>query len=290
MIKHQLVLSKTSSHWDMIIKPEGSSFFSNIKIIYKYFDLIKLFISRDFKVYYKQTLLGPIWYLIQPILNSGIFTLIFSGFASMPTDGIPPYIFYMSGTIVWTYFATNMNNASGIFSSNKDLFSKVYFPRLTVPIANSVIQIFQFLLQFILLSIVIFIFYLNGFDFKIGLDLLYIPMLIFQLSLISIGFGCFFASITYKYKDLALLLGFATQLWMFLTPVIYPLSLVNQKYVIFYSLNPVSSIIENFRLILFDSGNFNLNLTILSSLMTILIFTFGLSIFSKVERKFMDTI
>lgn len=283
-------MSKNSPEWDYIIGPNTSSLISNIKQLINYFDLIKLFVSRDFKVYYKQTILGPFWYIIQPILNSGIFTLIFSGFANISTDGIPPYIFYMSGTIMWTYFSANMTNVSNIFISNKDLFSKVYFPRITIPIANSIIQIFQFILQFILLIVVILIFSFNGFDIKFNISILFLPFLIFQLSMISIGFGCLFASITYKYRDLSLLLGFATQLWMFLTPVIYPLSIVQKKYVIFYSLNPVSSIIENFRIILFNQGNFNFSLTIISLFFTILIFCSGLYIFTRVERKFMDTI
>lgn len=283
-------MSKNSSEWDYIIGPNTSSLISNFKQLINYFDLIKLFVSRDFKVYYKQTILGPFWFIIQPILNSGVFTLIFSGFANISTDGIPPYIFYMSGTIMWTYFSANMTNVSNIFISNKDLFSKVYFPRITIPIANSIIQIFQFILQFILLIFVMLIFSFNGFDIKFNISILFFPFLIFQLSMISIGFGCLFASITYKYRDLSLLLGFATQLWMFLTPVVYPLSIVQKKYVIFYSLNPVSSIIENFRIILFNQGNFNFSLTIISLFFTILIFCSGLYIFTRVERKFMDTI
>ncbi len=283
-------MTKNTDQWDIVINSNSNSLFDNIRNLLKYVDLIKLLVTRDFKVFYKQTILGPIWYLIQPILNSGVFTLIFSGFANLSTDETPPYLFYMSGTIVWSYFAANMTNVSNIFISNKDLFSKVYFPRLAVPIANSIIQIFQFLLQFTLLAAVMFFFYLRGTSYEFDYTIIFIPLLLLKLSFISIGFGCLFASITYKYKDLSLLLSFATQLWMFITPVIYPLSIVKEKYVLLYCLNPVSAIIENFRIILFHSAEFNFVLTLLSSVLTIIIFIFGVSIFSKVERKFMDTI
>ncbi len=271
------------------ISSKRDSFF-NIKDIYKYKDLIYLFVSRDFKVFYKQTILGPFWYILQPLLNSLVFTIIFGNLASLPTDEIPPFIFYMSGTILWSYFSATTMAVSGVFSSNKDLFSKIYFPRLTVPLSNAIINYLQFFIQFGILIIFILYFYLQGFDFSFSYKLLFIILLLIQLSMISIGFGCFFASITYKYKDLSLLLSFGMQLWMFITPVIYPLSMVNQKYIIFYSINPVSSIIENFRYILFGNVEFNLLLTFSSFCFSIFILICGLVIFNKVEKNFMDTI
>ena len=271
------------------ISSKRDSFF-NIKDIYKYKDLIYLFVSRDFKVFYKQTILGPIWYIFQPLLNSLVFTIIFGNLASLPTDEIPPFIFYMSGTILWSYFSATTMAVSGVFSSNKDLFGKIYFPRLTVPLSNAIINYLQFFIQFGILIIFILYFYLQGFDFSFSYKLIFIIFLLIQLSMISIGFGCFFASLTYKYKDLSLLLSFGMQLWMFITPVIYPLSMVNQKYIIFYSINPISSIIENFRYILFGSVEFNLLLTLSSFCFSIFILICGLVIFNKVEKNFMDTI
>ncbi len=271
------------------ISSKRDSFF-NIKDIYKYKDLIYLFVSRDFKVFYKQTILGPIWYIFQPLLNSLVFTIIFGNLASLPTDEIPPFIFYMSGTILWSYFSATTMAVSGVFSSNKDLFGKIYFPRLTVPLSNAIINYLQFFIQFGILIIFILYFYLQGFDFSFSYKLIFIIFLLIQLSMISIGFGCFFASLTYKYKDLSLLLSFGMQLWMFITPVIYPLSMVNQKYIIFYSINPISSIIENFRYILFGNVEFNLLLTLSSFCFSIFILICGLVIFNKVEKNFMDTI
>ena len=273
----------------IIISSESNTFLI-FNEIFKYRDLIYLLVSRDFKVFYKQTILGPFWYILQPLLNSAVFTVIFGKIASMPTDEIPPFIFYMSGTILWSYFSTSMISVSNVFSSNKDLFSKVYFPRLVVPISNVIINYLQFFIQFIILVLFIIYFYFNGSAFTLDLKVFLIPLLLIQLSMISIGFGCLFASITYKYKDLALLLGFGMQLWMFVSPVIYPMSMISDKYIYFYILNPVSSIIENFRYILFSNSDFNLALTVLSLFFSIVIFIFGLYIFNKVEKNFMDTI
>ena len=275
---------------ETIIISSESNTFLNFNEIFKYRDLIYLLVSRDFKVFYKQTILGPFWYILQPLLNSAVFTVIFGKIASMPTDEIPPFIFYMSGTILWSYFSSSMISVSNVFSSNKDLFSKVYFPRLVVPISNVIINYLQFFIQFIILVLFIIYFYFNGSSFTLDLKVFLIPLLLIQLSMISIGFGCLFASITYKYKDLALLLGFGMQLWMFVSPVIYPMSMISDKYIYFYILNPVSSIIENFRYILFSNSDFNLALTVLSLFFSIVIFIFGLYIFNKVEKNFMDTI
>ena len=275
---------------ETIIISSESNTFLNFNEIFKYRDLIYLLVSRDFKVFYKQTILGPFWYILQPLLNSAVFTVIFGKIASMPTDEIPPFIFYMSGTILWSYFSSSMISVSNVFSSNKDLFSKVYFPRLVVPISNVIINYLQFFIQFIILVLFIIYFYFNGSAFTLDLKVFLIPLLLIQLSMISIGFGCLFASITYKYKDLALLLGFGMQLWMFVSPVIYPMSMISDKYIYFYILNPVSSIIENFRHILFSNSDFNLALTVLSLFFSIVIFIFGLYIFNKVEKNFMDTI
>lgn len=272
-----------------IIDSNNSSFF-NFKDIYKYKDLILLFVVRDFKVFYKQTILGPFWYLFQPLLNSSVFTIVFGNLASLPTDDIPPFLFYMSGTIMWSYFSSTTMSISGVFYSNRDLFSKVYFPRLTVPIANVMINYLQFVIQFLILIIFFIYFHFKGFDIVFSYKVFFTLFLLLQLSIISIGFGCFFASITYKYKDLSLLLSFGMQLWMFITPVIYPLSIVDEKYIIFYSINPISSIIENFKFILFGNTNFNLPLTISSVIVSLMIFFFGIYIFNKVEKKFMDSI
>ena len=257
----------------------------NFKELIRYKDLIYLLVSRDFKVFYKQTLLGPFWYILQPLLNASIFTIIFGRLASLPTDNIPPFIFYMCGTIMWSYFSSCTMSVSQVFLTNKDLFSKVYFPRLVAPISTILINLLQFAIQFFILLCFILYFYFLGVEFNFSYKLFLLPLLLLiQLAIISIGFGCLFASMTYKYKDLSILLSFGIQLWMFITPVIYPLSMVNKKYVILYALNPVSSVIENFRYILFGNVDFNLLLTLSSITFSIIILLFGLYMFNRVQK------
>lgn len=274
----------------VFINSKNNAFSLNLKELIKYKDLIYLLVSRDFKVFYKQTILGPFWYILQPLLNSSIFTIIFGRLASLPTDNIPPFIFYMCGTIMWSYFSSCTMSVSQVFLTNKDLFSKVYFPRLVAPISIILINLLQFAIQFSILMFFILYFFFLGIEFNFSYKLFLIPLLLIQLGIISIGFGCLFASMTYKYKDLSILLSFGMQLWMFITPVIYPLSMVNQKYVILYTLNPISSVIENFRYILFGNVDFNLLLTLSSITFSIIILLFGLYTFNKVQKIFMDTI
>jgi len=272
------------------IDSKNNAFSVNFNELIKYKDLIYLLVSRDFKVFYKQTILGPFWYILQPLLNSSIFTIIFGKIASLPTDNIPPFIFYMCGTIMWSYFSSCTLSVSQVFLTNRDLFSKVYFPRLVSPISTILINLLQFFIQFFILICFILYFHLMGIQFNFDYKLLLLPLLLLQLGIISIGFGCLFASMTYKYKDLSILLSFGMQLWMFITPVIYPLSMVNKKYILLYSLNPVSSVIENFRYILFGNVNFNLLLTLSSIIFSFIILFFGLYTFNKVQKNFMDTI
>jgi lipopolysaccharide transport system permease protein len=274
----------------VIINSNNNAFSLNVIELLKYRDLIYLLVSRDFKVFYKQTILGPFWYILQPLLNSSIFTIIFARIASLPTDNIPPFIFYMCGTIMWSYFSSCTMSVSQVFLSNKDLFSKIYFPRLVAPISTILINLLQFAIQFFILLCFILYFYFLGLEFNFSYKLFLLPLLLIQLAIMSIGFGCLFASITYKYKDLSILLSFGIQLWMFITPVIYPLSMVNKKYVILYTLNPVSSVIENFRYILFGNVDFNVLLTLSSISFSIIILFFGLYMFNKVQKIFMDTI
>ena len=274
----------------VIIDSNNSAFSVNFKELIRYKDLIYLLVSRDFKVFYKQTLLGPFWYILQPLLNASIFTIIFGRLASLPTDNIPPFIFYMCGTIMWSYFSSCTMSVSQVFLTNKDLFSKVYFPRLVAPISTILINLLQFAIQFFILLCFILYFYFLGVEFNFSYKLFLLPLLLIQLAIISIGFGCLFASMTYKYKDLSILLSFGIQLWMFITPVIYPLSMVNKKYIILYALNPVSSVIENFRYILFGNVDFNLLLTLSSITFSIIILLFGLYTFNRVQKIFMDTI
>ena len=214
--------------------------------IIQYIDLILMFIKRDFTVFYKQTLLGPLWYLIQPLVNTLVFTIIFGKLAEISTDGLPQFIFYMSGTILWSYFNVCVSNISAMFLSNKEIFSKVYFPRITVPISTVIFSFLQFFLQFFIFLGFYLYFFTKGSEINPNLSLIYFPLLLIFMALISIGVGLIISSITSKYRDLNLALPFLLQLGMFASPVVYPFSLIPEGYKILSALNPMTSVIELF--------------------------------------------
>ncbi len=262
----------------------------NLGELFKYRTLIKMFIKRDFVVFYKQTILGPIWYLIQPLANTIVFTIIFGNIAKIPTDSVPPFLFYMSGTIIWSYFATCLSLNSNIFTANSDLFGKVYFPKLTVPVAHVTISVLQFLIQFSLfLSFLIYYSY-QGATISFSLEYLIIPVLVLYTALISIAFGSLISSLTAKYRDLTFALSFMIQLWMYATPIVYPTSIVPEKYLLFFKLNPMTFVVESFRGIFFDNYNFILSNFVYSFVVTLLILFLGLFYFKKTEKNFMDTV
>ena len=262
----------------------------NLGELFKYRTLIKMFIKRDFVVFYKQTILGPIWYLIQPLANTIVFTIIFGNIAKIPTDSVPPFLFYMSGTIIWSYFATCLTLNSSIFTANADLFGKVYFPKLTVPIAHVSISILQFLIQFVLFFSFLIYYNYKGANINISLLYLLIPILVFYTALISIAFGTFISSLTAKYRDLTFALSFMIQLWMYATPIVYPISIVPEKYLLFFKLNPMTFVVESFRGIFFDNYNFLFSNFFYSFIITLLILFLGLLMFKKTEKNFMDTV
>jgi lipopolysaccharide transport system permease protein len=279
-----------NNHSHLRIKKNTNTFFSDFKEISSYKDLIYLFIKRDFVAYYKQTVLGPIWYMIQPLVNTLIFTIIFGNIAKLPTDELPPFLFYMSGTIMWSYYSTCLANTSNTFIQNRDFFNKVYFPRLVIPISNVIFTIFQFIIQFLILILFLVYFYYNGLEIQISYKLIYIPLLIFQMAILSIGFGTLIASITFKYRDLIMALTFFIQVWMFCTPIVYPLSLASEEYRNYLILNPMTSVVEVFRDILFNSSSISFFEISISIFITIVIFILGTISFNKAQRSFIDTI
>lgn len=280
-----------SKKWDLIITSKNKWYNFNFSELIKYIDLIFFLVKRDFVVFYKQTILGPLWYILQPLINTLIFTIIFGKIAKIPTDGIPPFLFYMSGNIIWLYFATCINLTSSTFSTNQNIFGKVYFPRLVVPISYIIISLVQFTLQFVIFILFILYFYSQGvtFNFTI-LSFILLPLLIILTAFISIGFGIFLASLTTKYRDLNFVISFGIQLWMFATPIVYPLSIVNESYKFFFYLNPMTFIVETFRGIFFGIDSFTITSFILCIFVALIVFIFGLILFNNVEKKFMDTI
>lgn len=263
---------KNEIDWDIEITSKRPFLQLNFKELIKYLDLIQMFVKRDFVTFYKQTILGPLWYLIQPLVNTIVFTIIFGKLAQISTDGTDPFIFYMSGTVIWGYFATSLTTNSTIFLSNSNIFGKVYFPRYTVPIANTIIALLQFITQFILFLSFYIYFLLNGaeLNFKLHLIILFLPLILIQTSMLGIGFGSIFSSLTTKYRDLTFVLSFGVQLWMFATPIVYPFSIIPDKYRILASVNPMTSVVESFRYLFFGVSEIELIHIIISSLVTFL--------------------
>jgi len=284
-------MKKTNNHqWDLVIKAEKKNFNIDIKSLFSYKDLIFMFVKRDYVVFYKQTILGPLWYLIQPLVNTIVFTVIFGNLAKISTDGIPPFIFYMAGNVIWSYFSSCLLATSSIFVANAGLFGKVYFPRLVVPISSIILSLLQFLIQFTFFTIFLIYFIYKGSDINISLTAFLLPLLLFQLALLGIGFGTLISSITAKYRDLSFALPFFIQIWMFSTPIVYPLSIVPDKYKLLASLNPMTSIVEIFRHMFLGVSSINTNIILISFLFTIIILFLGLLNFSKIEKNFMDTV
>ena len=262
-----------------------------LKEVWKYRDLIWLFTKRDFVVKYKQTVLGPAWLFISPLLTSVIYTFVFGGIAKMGTDGIPQILFYLSGTAIWTFFSTCLTQNATAFTKNANVFGKVYFPRLTMPISNVISALLQFGIQMILV-IGVWIFYnITGEISPNWWAMWMIPVVLVQLGIMGLGFGIIVSSLTRKYRELTILIGFGVSLWMYGTPVVYPLSQLDNG--VLKSLiiaNPVTAPIEMFRYALLGQGDINPIYIAISWMVTIVVLFLGIMLFNKVERTFMDTV
>jgi len=276
--------------WDLIIKPSKKLLDFRFNEIYNYRDLIFLFVKRDFVTFYKQTILGPLWYVIQPLINTIVFTIIFGNLAKISTEGVPPFLFYFAGNVIWAYFATCINTTSNTFVGNADIFSKVYFPRITIPISNVIIGLMQFFIQFFIFTCFLIYFHFIGFKIDLNFSLLLIPLLLIQVALTGLGFGILISALTSKYRDLAFVMGFGVQLWMYATPIVYPLSIVPEKYRIFFALNPMSSIAESFRHIFYQESIIEFKFVVISLSVTLLVGFLGLIFFNKTEKNFLDTV
>lgn len=276
--------------WDLEIKPKASFFHLNLQDVWQYRYLLWLFVKRDFTASYKQTILGPLWHFIQPLFTTLTFFVIFNKIAGLSTDGVPPILFYMSGITIWNYFASCLNSTSNTFVANAGIYGKVYFPRLIVPLSSVASNMVRFGIQFLLLVVIMIWYKISGSLFHITPYVLLIPVLLFIMAGIGLGLGIIISSLTTKYKDLTVLIGFAVQLLMYATPVIYPLSAIQSKYLFLIQLNPITPLVEAFRYSLLGSGTFTTGSLLYSfGFMGVVLFA-GLLIFSKVERSFMDTV
>ena len=276
--------------WDKIIKSKPKLIDLKLKQVWEYRDLILLFVKRDFIVYYKQTILGPLWYLLQPIFSTTMYMLIFGTLAGIGTDGIPQILFYFSGTMLWTYFSTSLIESSKTFSVNKMMFSKVYFPRLTVPIATSIVFIIKLAIQFVLFAILYIYYFSRGAAVIPSLKILFFPVIVIWLGILATGLGMIISSVTTKYRDLALTIEFLVQLVMYATPVVYPLSEVPKSLTWLFYANPVSAPIELFRICYFGVGSVPLKMALTSVSITVLCLFLGLVLFNRNEKSFVDVI
>jgi lipopolysaccharide transport system permease protein len=282
----------TTDHWDLEIKPRASLFNLNLKEIWNYRDLMFLFVRRDFVAQYKQTILGPIWHIIQPVLTTIMFLLVFGKIANIPTDGIEPILFYMSGITIWNYFATCLSATSNTFVANAHIFGKVFFPRLVLPLSVVISNMVKFTIQMgILLLAIIWFAVFRGVPVVSGWQWLLIPVLLLLMAGIGLGTGIIISSLTTKYRDFTILISFAVQLLMYATPVAYPLSyLQNKSFAPFIQWNPLSAVVEGFRYALFHTGTFEIVSLAYSAGFMIVVLLFGIIYFNRVERSFMDTV
>jgi len=247
-------------------------------------------VRRDFVSFYKQTILGPLWFFIQPLLTTIVFTVVFGKIANMPTNGLPPFLFYMSGVVAWSYFANCLDKTSNTFIANAGIFGKVYFPRLVVPISIVITNGSTFLIQFIMLIGFIVYFYMAGANIHPNWWIFFTPLLLLQMALLGLGVGLLIASLTTKYRDLGFVVGFGVQLWMYATPIVYPISQVPEKWQWLFAMNPMAPVIETFRHAFLGGGAVKMIHMAISIIMTLIILTSGLLLFSKVEKSFMDTV
>jgi lipopolysaccharide transport system permease protein len=276
--------------WDLTVSSRHKLLDLRLRELVHYRDLILMFFLRDFTALYKQTILGPLWHVINPLCSTLVYTFLFGNLANIGTDNIPYLLFYYSGTMLWTFFSNCLNGAAGVFLNNAGVFSKVYFPRLSVVFAIFFSAISRMLVQFAILLVFFCYYMIKGNSINPSWYVLLFPVLVCWLGMIGTGLGMIFSALTTKYRDLNLLLGLIIQLAMFVTPVVYPLSQVPGKFAPFFLINPISAPIEIFRIWFYGSGGLPPEMSLVSIIMTILIFFFGLVFFTRTERNFVDVI
>ncbi|GEO03233.1 transport permease protein [Adhaeribacter aerolatus] len=276
--------------WTEVIEPKTNLLDLGLREVWRYRDLVMLFVRRDFVSTYKQTILGPIWFFIQPLLTTLTFIVIFGNVAQLSTDGLPMLAFYLAGVTVWNYFATTLTATSTVFTTNAQIFGKVYFPRLTMPLSIVISNLIRFGIQMALFLVVWLYYLLTDDAIQPNGYVLLTPVLVISMGLLSLGLGMIFSALTTKYRDLAMLLTFGIQLLMYATPVIYPISSIPEKYKWLVLANPMSSIVETFRFGFLGSGTFSWGYLGYSFVVTLVILLIGVITFNKVQKSFTDTV
>ena len=284
-------MSEKQEKWDLEITPKDRLLTLDWKEIWRYRDMFWLFVMRTFRTAYKQTILGPLWFLITPVLSVIVYVAVFGGIANIPTDGVPPILFYLLGISVWGYFSSCLSATSNSFVTNADIFGKVYFPRIIMPLVAVTTNLLTFAIQLAIFCAFYIYYVATGTDLVIHWQIVLFPLLIVLLALMAVGFGMIFSSMTTKYRDLQIMLAKIISLWVYITPVIYPLSMVtNEKLHLAMSLNPVTPVMEAVKYSLLGQGQFSWLWLCYSAAFTLILLIFGLMLFNKVQKSFMDTV
>jgi lipopolysaccharide transport system permease protein len=282
--------SQQEEDWDIVIDQGNGLLDLKLKQVWEYRDLLWLFVRRDFVSFYKQTILGPVWFFVQPIFTTVIYVFLFRNLAKLSTDGLPGPLFYVVGITVWSYFSETLLKISGVLRENAGIFGKVYFPRLIMPLSIVFSSLFKFGVQLLLLVLLMIYFAINGGGFNVPWQVIFFPLLVIMIALQSLGLGMIVAALAAKYRDLAMLLGFGLQLLMYATPIVYPLSSMNGTLKIVIASNPMTAVVESMRFCLLGKGTVELPVLVYSILMTIVLFILGIIIYNKAEKSFVDTV
>ena len=275
--------------WTKVIEPKGNWLDLKLKEVWDYRDLIIIFVRRDIVSIYKQTILGPLWFFLGPLFTVATFTLVFQNIANISTDGIPAPIFYLAGTTLWNYFSACFGGSSSVFLANAGIFGKVYFPRLVAPISQIIANLLKFFIQLLMFAVFWLYYYFKG-EISINEYALLLPLLLIIMALMALGIGIIISSLTTKYRDLTYFIGFGLTLLMYATPIIYPASSIPESYQPYLKFNPLSPIIETFRFGFTGGGTFTWEGILFSTAFTIVVLFFGIVLFNKTERTFMDTV
>ncbi len=272
------------------IKAKTGWFDIDLKELVRYKDLIWLFFKRNYSTRYKQTILGPLWLVFNPLITVTLYAFVFGNLAGLSTSGVPQFVFYLCSNALWTFFATSLTQTSNTFTANAAIMGKVYFPRLVMPISSVLTGMLDLGIQFAMLVMALFYYSFNGYDFGFGGALLLVPVLIFQAGLLGLGCGIIIAALTTKYRDLVILVGFGVQLWMYATPVVYTADIIPKKVLSIYMLNAMTPIIECFRSVLLGTETVAWSYWGISWIVTLIVLAIGVILFSKIEKTFMDTV
>ena len=276
-------------HFETVIVPKTGLLDFGLKEVLKYRDLIFLFVKRNFVSQYKQTVLGPLWAIIQPLLTTVVFTVVFGRLAGLAADGVPSFLFYLCGTVAWSYFSACLTQTANTFASNAGILGKVYFPRLVMPVSTVLTNLISFAIQFSFFLCFAIFFWIKG-SIRPNAYALLLPFLLLHMAMLSFGVGVIVSSLTTKYRDLKMLVSFGVQLWMYATPVAYDIGIVPEKYMTLYMMNPMTPIICTFRKAFLGIGDFDPGHYLISWVVTLAILLLGLLLFNRVEKTFMDTV